>query len=1225
MIVYKVEEEGKRGKSIKMKKKLLISLLALSGVAALASCGDNDKPNSTTNSGSVESSESSKSTPSKSSESVTSKPSESSSSSSSTTAPEPSSSSSSSTTAPQPSSSSSSSTTTTPSESSSPSSSVEAKAKVTFDVDGVKNEVLVSKGNVVSKPDDPTKDGYVFVGWFNGDEEFDFSAPILTDEVNLVAKFRELTNKELFYKNGEVLYYSEFDEDSDVAYSTNGGDGLTGYAQDSNKENKPFSEANIVNIANGRLNLVDTDAAVTTYASIDVTDVYLDKVTFVCDVIPGKVAGKWSMVTFVDVNGSEFASIRTTSDKKLGMRVAGVEPTTGVVYTENQSMKVVVVIDLCEGTISATIDGTTIASDAKINVDNFSGVKFGTAKDARNLSLDNVGIKKEECSLDAAKAKVKASVDDIYTKYDFTAYQTNQENITNAYNQAKASIDNANSVLEVRNALETFKEDLKKYPSDAEIALNQAKANAIAEISSYLDENNYTYSKDKIADIISKSTDEINKATSVEAINELVTNIKADLDQIPNDEAYLNNVRTSIKSDLDNIAKNYLETEGFAQKIAGYKDILDTKTTEDEIIEAYNSFKLEIAEIPTDEERAQSRRKEAMEELIGNATEEFSEDLLVSGSGSYRVDDILALKDTNNDVYQLIINILSGAKGRLDEASKTSDVNDVLAQIKEEIDNAIASTSKTIEEVRAEALTQIKDYATEKLGKDTFKDYAKLSEAIAASDNVAVINQIVIDGKEIVDVWAYIATKGVEVEEAFNIHEDADYKAFASAIAKGFNEEEFAILVDEEGRYAYNVDETTANIDNIVSLYKENKLAAVNEIVAKINGYFEKYFNTENETVATCVANLTTFKGNLATSDYVAEFNAAKDKDAVLLAEYNVVNVGISDIMRDAIDLKFSIMINLSAKLKYQWIVNYGEKIDYEKFKKDCLEPNNDIPSVLVEGLYYDEDYTNSYDLSTVFYNNVDYELYAKSYAVDVIPATSGYGFVNPTVATPDNDDVFTFVGINNGVATGKSFTDTDGTTLTSAIKTGGNTKDNRYIKITLTETKTLKVAFFTGSGGSERSVFIGKTASKTLDTSIAYGTSSVQTEVSSFEVELAAGEYYVNFTANVSIFRLEIMGTEEKMSIYNSLDITDVKTTYASGETIDLSGLKVTKTTDDVASTVELTEDEMADIQCVITNEEGFVVNEQEKLDKQLTAGTYKVTIIFKHMLIAEYEITVE
>ncbi|UKI48805.1 MAG: hypothetical protein L6U99_08075 [Clostridium sp.] len=232
----------------------------------------------------------------------------------------------------------------------------------------------------------------------------------------------------MFYKDGEVLYYSEFDEDSDVTYSTNGGEGLTGFAQNgTTKENLPFSDVNVVNIANGRLNLVDIDTTITTYASIDVNDVYLDKVTFVCDLIPGKVAGKWSMVTFVDANGSEFASIRTTSDKKLGMRVAGVEPTTGVAYTENQSMRVVVVIDLCDGNISATIDGTAIASDAKINVDNFSGVKFGTAKDARNLSLDNVGIKKEACSLETAKTKMKANANAIYEAYDFTKYQANQE------------------------------------------------------------------------------------------------------------------------------------------------------------------------------------------------------------------------------------------------------------------------------------------------------------------------------------------------------------------------------------------------------------------------------------------------------------------------------------------------------------------------------------------------------------------------------------------------------------------------------------------------------------------------------------------------------------------------------------------------------------------------------------------------------------------------------
>ena len=1192
-----------------MKKKLLISLLALSGVAALASCGENDKPNSTTSSGSAMSIESSKSTPSKSSESSKSTP-------SSTPAPAPSSSSSPSS-APTPSTSSTPSTP-TPSTSATPStpsettsSSVEVKAKVTFDVDGEKNEVQVDKGNTVTKPSDPVKEGYVFVGWFNGEEEFDFSTPILTDEVNLVAKFRELTNRELFYKDGEVLYYSEFDEDSDVTYSTNGGEGLTGFAQNgTTKENLPFSDVNVVNIANGRLNLVDIDTTITTYASIDVNDVYLDKVTFVCDLIPGKVAGKWSMVTFVDANGSEFASIRTTSDKKLGMRVAGVEPTTGVAYTENQSMRVVVVIDLCDGNISATIDGTAIASDAKINVDNFSGVKFGTAKDARNLSLDNVGIKKEACSLETAKTKMKANANAIYEAYDFTKYQANQENITNAYNQTNTTIDEANTINEVRNALEAFKEALKAYLSDEEIAFNDSKIAAIEEVSSYLDANNYTYSIDLVNEKINAARDKITNATTSELINEIVTSVKAELDEIPNDTTYLVNLKAECKTNLEDQIDSHLETAGFAEKIAEYKAIIDSKTTKDEVIEAYNTIKLEIEEIPSDIDRAQAKRNEALIELYGT-TNEFSEDLLTSEGNGYRTSDILALKDANNDVYQLIVNVLIGAKERLGEALKTSDVNDVLVQIKEEIDNAIASTTKSIEEVREDALTEIKDYATEELGKDTFNDFAKLSEAINASDNVAVINQIVLDGKDIVNVLKYISSKGAEVEEAFNTYEDASYKAFASSVAQGFYEEEFAILLAEEGRYAYDVDKTTANIDTIVEFYKTNKAKLVKDTTEFIDEYFNKFTNAQNETVAACVTNLTTFKEGLATSMYVANFAQAKNEEAIATAFTNAT-VDINSIMDDANNLTFEATIYITSTISSKYSVKYGEKINLDAINKEYKAKN-----ILVEGLYLNAELNEAFDLKTAFYDmSESYTLYAKAYDINVETTTENYGFINPTVL-PASDDVFTYTwNATKAKTESKKFTDTDGTALTNAIKTGGKAQIDNNIKVTLTAKSTIRVVFYSG-GSSSRSVFIGKSASSTLDSTIASATSTSTKDLQVLEVELAAGEYYVNFNNSVGISRLQAIVKVEKTTVYNSLDVTNVKTEYASGDAIDLAGLKANKIIGDVTSLVDLTKEEMAKVTYSLTNEAGEVATE-------LITGRYKVSVKFMNITTVEFWITV-
>ena len=67
---------------------------------------------------------------------------------------------------------------------------------VTFDVDGIQTTVNVNQGDLLTKPEDPKKDGYNFIGWFTDkllteDSKFNFDNPI-NENITLYAGFEPI-------------------------------------------------------------------------------------------------------------------------------------------------------------------------------------------------------------------------------------------------------------------------------------------------------------------------------------------------------------------------------------------------------------------------------------------------------------------------------------------------------------------------------------------------------------------------------------------------------------------------------------------------------------------------------------------------------------------------------------------------------------------------------------------------------------------------------------------------------------------------------------------------------------------------------------------------------------------------------------------------------------------------------------------------------------------------
>ena len=83
---------------------------------------------------------------------------------------------------------------------------------VTFDTDGGSTapDKQVRANSKVNKPDDPTKEGYTFEGWYNGDKKFDFDTPVSGERtVTLKAKWTKEAPK--------YYYYSPADGSADAA------------------------------------------------------------------------------------------------------------------------------------------------------------------------------------------------------------------------------------------------------------------------------------------------------------------------------------------------------------------------------------------------------------------------------------------------------------------------------------------------------------------------------------------------------------------------------------------------------------------------------------------------------------------------------------------------------------------------------------------------------------------------------------------------------------------------------------------------------------------------------------------------------------------------------------------------------------------------------------------------------------------------------------------------
>lgn len=89
------------------------------------------------------------------------------------------------------------------------------RVTVNFDSDGgsdISSQSIV-KGSLATKPDDPTREGYTFGGWYNGETLWDFSSSKVENKMTLKAKWKP------YVRNGNKIYFGYYPQTLEDEYT----------------------------------------------------------------------------------------------------------------------------------------------------------------------------------------------------------------------------------------------------------------------------------------------------------------------------------------------------------------------------------------------------------------------------------------------------------------------------------------------------------------------------------------------------------------------------------------------------------------------------------------------------------------------------------------------------------------------------------------------------------------------------------------------------------------------------------------------------------------------------------------------------------------------------------------------------------------------------------------------------------------------------------------------
>ncbi len=638
---------------------------------------------------------------------------------------------------------------------------------------GTEPENLTEQTNLPDSLPELKEEGWKFEGWFM-DENYQTEAVAgssLTGNVDLYAKWTELTAYEKFVAKDGILYSSDFTDVEEQIIDMNAGDSDSnalntwiGAVSNSNQ----FSETNGLAIREGKL-VLDDGGSETTNAYLNVEPIYSSVVEIEGSITPVVLGSKYTLFMLKAAEFGTVFDLRTGGDiastdaGKLYYRVLGANGQLsaiqgdGLPIVENQALHMKFTLDLANYTMKAELSQGANSIVYEVQGPNtyeligmpltFKGIQLTTSgKNARPIEIDWLGIRIASENVEALRTLMLDFIKKQYDEYNTPEYSQSLEAVNQIYNDGVDAINAAQTNQELLELIVGI--DFSSIHSDAELealAYAQEKIEALETLRNE-QQGNYTITKDNEADYFANKEDFDNLFNwAIEALTNCTDKMTIDNDYnnvvqtlenggIRTDAQVLEDLRFEAFNqisiyfesyDSENPKPTYLyyldrpygETDPkcIRDLLNNVPTALEALTTKADILAAIDTNIQEIAGMfPTDEE--------VLTDIINEKTafvNTYGDETIATWEGAEYDEVKRLIADDKTLVTGEIAAVQAKLTNNINEL--VSEIDGYVAEATTEIDRLISTAGKSIEEQQSHARQELRTYIDDKIAANSLE------------------------------------------------------------------------------------------------------------------------------------------------------------------------------------------------------------------------------------------------------------------------------------------------------------------------------------------------------------------------------------------------------------------------------------------------------------------------------------------------------------------------